>query len=234
MITVKKGCHMSEIDRDHGGRPVYRAGPTMGGVMHRGSGCTGLSTVSWIRWPGGRPAGDPWIMTRQRFPLGSELLDLQYGVISRGQALECGISEDAIRVRLRNGRWQRLAAGVYATFSGEPPRLAYIWAGLLAAGPGAAISHQTAAELYQLGRRPARAIHVTVPGERQVRRGAGVAPRARAAAAYGPVLHRPGRASADRPSFGLDHPGTSSSPAAPADADRGDRRRPDPVRRHVR
>jgi very-short-patch-repair endonuclease len=101
-------------------------------------------------------------------------------VISRGQALECGISEDAIRVRLRNGRWQRLAAGVYATFSGEPPRLAFMWAALLAAGPGAAISHQAAAELYQLGRPPARAIHVTVPGERQVRRGTGVAPRARA------------------------------------------------------
>ena len=92
------------------------------------------------------------------------------------------MSENTIRVRLRNGRWQRLAAGVYAAFSGEPPRLALMWAGLLAAGPGAAVSHQTAAELYQLGRRPARAIHVTVPGERQVRRGAGVAPGARAAA----------------------------------------------------
>ncbi len=117
-------------------------------------------------------------MMVQRCPLSSELLDLQYGVISRRQALECGISADAIRVRLRNGRWQRLAAGVYATFSGEPPRPAFMWAALLAAGPGAAISHQTAAELYRLGRRPARAIHVTVPGERQVRRGAGVAPRA--------------------------------------------------------
>jgi hypothetical protein len=125
------------------------------------------------------------MMTRQRFPLGSELLDLQYGVISRGQALECGISEDAIRVRLRNGRWRRLAAGVYATFSGEPPRLSFIWAALLTGGPGAAISHQTAAELYHLGRRPVRAIHVTVPGERQVRRGAGVAPRARAAGRTG-------------------------------------------------
>jgi very-short-patch-repair endonuclease len=124
-------------------------------------------------------------MMVQHFPLSGELLELQHEVISRGQALECGISEDAIRVRLRNGRWQRLAAGVYATFSGEPPRLAFIWAGLLAAGPGAAISHQTAAELYQLGRRPARAIHVTVPGERQVRRGAGMAPRSRAAGRAG-------------------------------------------------
>jgi very-short-patch-repair endonuclease len=117
-------------------------------------------------------------MMVQRLPLDSELLDLQYGVISRGQALECGISADAIRVRLRNGRWQRLAAGVYATFSGEPPRLAFMWAAQLAAGPGAAISHQSAAELYQLGQRPIRAIHVTVPPERQVRRGAGAVRRA--------------------------------------------------------
>jgi hypothetical protein len=90
-----------------------------------------------------------------------ELLDLQRGVISRGQAMACGMSDIAIRVRLRNGRWQRLADGVYATFSGEPPRVALIWVALLAAGPGAAISHQTAA----------RAIHVTVPSERRVRRG---------------------------------------------------------------
>ena len=152
----------------------------MGPGLHRGSGSAGLSTVSRMWWPDGRPPGHAWMMTGQRFPLGSELLDLQYGVISRGQALECGISEDTIRVRLRNGRWQPLAAGVYATFSGEPPRRAFIWAGLLAAGPGAAISHQTAAELYQLGRRPARAIHVTVPGERQVRRGPGGPGRPRA------------------------------------------------------
>ncbi|HEX9356803.1 MAG TPA: type IV toxin-antitoxin system AbiEi family antitoxin domain-containing protein [Streptosporangiaceae bacterium] len=120
-------------------------------------------------------------MTDQRPGLASELLDIQHGVISRGQALECGMSQDAIRVRVRNGRWQRLAAGVYTTFSGELPRVALIWAGLLAAGPGAAISHQTAAELYQFGRRPARAIHVTVPGERRVRRRPGAAVRAGAA-----------------------------------------------------
>lgn len=127
-------------------------------------------------------------MTGQRFSPGSELPDLQHGVISRAQALECGITENAIRVRLRNGRWQQLSAGVYATFSGEPPRLAFIWAGLLAAGTGAAISHQTAAELYQLGRRPARAIHVTIPGERQVRRMGGMSPRPRAAGSVGRPL----------------------------------------------
>jgi hypothetical protein len=183
---------MSEIDHQHEGRTrIPRWADKWDGVMHSGSGSAGLSTVSRIHWPGGRPPGDPWVMMVQHFPLASELLDLQHGVISRGQALECGISEDAIRVRLRNGRWQRLAAGVYATFSGEPPRLAFVWAALLAAGPGAAISHQTAAGLYQLGRRPARAIHVTVPVERQVRRGGGVARRV-------PATGRTGRSGTDQ------------------------------------
>lgn len=79
------------------------------------------------------------------------------------------MSADAIRVRLRNGRWQRLYPGVYAAFSGEPSRMAVIWAALVSAGPAAVISHQTAAELYQCGCRPARAVHVTVPAARRVR-----------------------------------------------------------------
>jgi len=78
--------------------------------------------------------------------------------------------ESAIRVRLDSGRWQQLYLGTYATYSGEPPRLAFIWAALLTAGPGAVVCHQTAAELYQFGRRPQRAIHVAIPEERQLRR----------------------------------------------------------------
>ena len=137
----------------------------------------------------------------------AELLDHQAGVISRAQALGCGMSEFAIRVRLRNGRWQRLTAGVYATFSGEPSRLAVIWAGLLAAGPGATVSHQTAAELYHLGQRQVRAIHVTVPGERRVRRGGGalsgagitgISGRARGSEEPPLIVHRSGRIAAAR------------------------------------
>ena len=50
---------------------------------------------------------------------------------------------------MRSGRWQRLQRGVYATFSGEPTRQTALWAALLRAGPGAVLSHQTAA----IGRR---------------------------------------------------------------------------------
>jgi very-short-patch-repair endonuclease len=99
-----------------------------------------------------------------------ELLDQQHRVLSRSQALDAGLSESAIRVRLDSGRWQQLYRRAYATYSGDPPRLAFLWAAVLSAGPDAVISHQTAAELYQLGRRTQRAIHVAVPEDRHIRR----------------------------------------------------------------
>jgi very-short-patch-repair endonuclease len=100
-----------------------------------------------------------------------ELLAVQDGVISRGQALEGGMSVTQIRGRLRNGRWQPLHRGVYAAFTGEPTRLALIWSALLSAGPGAAVSHYTAAELFGLGS-SAQAIHVTIPAPRTVQQAA--------------------------------------------------------------
>ena len=44
-----------------------------------------------------------------------------------------------------------------------------LWAAVLRAGPGAVISHQSAAELHRLNDRISPAIHVTVPTERRVR-----------------------------------------------------------------
>jgi hypothetical protein len=80
------------------------------------------------------------------------------------------MSVTQIRGRLRNGRWQPLHQGVYAAFTGEPTRLALIWSALLTAGPGAAASHDTAAELYQFGRSKAEVIHVTIPAARTMQR----------------------------------------------------------------
>jgi hypothetical protein len=94
--------------------------------------------------------------------------DEQAGVITRRQAVAGGLTEEQIRQRLRSGRWQRASAGVYYTFSGEPPRLAVLWAALLPAGPGAVLSHQTAAELIGLIDRPEPPIHVSVPSQRHV------------------------------------------------------------------
>jgi predicted transcriptional regulator of viral defense system len=103
-----------------------------------------------------------------------ELLALQCGVISRWQALRSGMPEATIGGRLRLGAWQHLHPGVYATFTGEPPRLAMLWAAVLRSGPGATLSHQSAAELFQLISTPSSHIHVTVPPDRRVRGVAGV------------------------------------------------------------
>jgi hypothetical protein len=91
-----------------------------------------------------------------------DLLVLQYGVLSRSQAISMGLTDSAIAARLRHGHWQRLHLGVYATFSGDPGRLAWLWAAVLRAGPTAALSHHTAAELHGLTVQPAPVIHVMV------------------------------------------------------------------------
>jgi len=81
------------------------------------------------------------------------------------QAISHGMNTEAIRNRARYGRWQRLTAGVYADFTGMPKREALVWAALLRAGPGAALSHWTAAERHGLMDRPSAAIHLTVHAE---------------------------------------------------------------------
>jgi very-short-patch-repair endonuclease len=92
----------------------------------------------------------------------------QAGLVTRRQAFECGLSDDAIHARVRSGRWQRVHRTVYATFSGPVPRLARLWAAVLAAGPGAMLSHESAAEVLGLTGRASDPIHVTVPAERRV------------------------------------------------------------------
>jgi hypothetical protein len=74
-----------------------------------------------------------------------------------------------IKFRVASGRWQQIHPGVYATFSGEPNRTARLWAAVLLAGPGAVLSHETAAQLQRLTDKPSDAIHISIPGQRRVR-----------------------------------------------------------------
>jgi hypothetical protein len=97
-----------------------------------------------------------------------ELADLQHGVIARWQALAGGLAPDTIRGQLRGGRWQPFYRGVYLTFTGEPSRMAQLWGAVLRAGPGAALSHHTAAELDNLSDKPSSPVHVTIGGARRV------------------------------------------------------------------
>ncbi|HEX5293224.1 MAG TPA: hypothetical protein VFX25_30495 [Streptosporangiaceae bacterium] len=109
------------------------------------------------------------------------LLELQSGVVSRGQVLGHGLDDDMIENRLRSRRWRPVHWGVYATFSGRLSREAVLWAAVLRAGPGAALSHQTAAELLGLTGDRSDVIHLTVPLGRHP------------APIRGAVIHRSGR-----------------------------------------
>lgn len=102
-----------------------------------------------------------------------DLTDWQSGVASRQQLLDAGVTQKVIATRLATRRWQQLFRGVYATFTGPVPREAWLWAAVLRAGPGAALSYWTAAELHGLTDPPrddpASGIHVTVPASRRIR-----------------------------------------------------------------
>jgi hypothetical protein len=115
------------------------------------------------------------------------LLLKQSGVIASWQAAAAGVGSVRIENLVRYGRWQRLHRGVYATFTGEPPRAAVLWAAVLRAGPYALLSHDTAAELDGLVEKPGKLIHVTVPWSQRRRPMAGLA------------IHRTSRSIAFRP-----------------------------------
>src|SRR5712691_1588822 len=92
----------------------------------------------------------------------------QQGVISRNQALGFGLSPDAVDRLVRSERWQRLHRGVYLLSDGSPGRESLLWAAVRRAGPGAALCHETAAELFGFADQPSRLIHVAIPKERRI------------------------------------------------------------------
>ncbi len=64
----------------------------------------------------------------------ARLLAFQHGVIARWQAQAAGLSPAVIDAQLRCGRWRPLYRGVYAAYTGVPPRECVLWAGVLRAG----------------------------------------------------------------------------------------------------
>lgn len=67
------------------------------------------------------------------------------------QLLTLGYSADAIRHRLATGRLHRLWPGVYAVGRPELTRFGWWRAATLVCGPSAALSHSSAAALYEIG-----------------------------------------------------------------------------------
>ncbi len=95
-------------------------------------------------------------------------------MIASWQADRAGISPVRMRSLVRTGRWQQLHFGVYATFTGELPRGALMWAAVLRTGPRSVLSHETAAEVSGLLDRPSQLLHVTVPESQHSRPIAGM------------------------------------------------------------
>lgn len=102
----------------------------------------------------------------------AELASRQRGVVSRAQLLAAGLTERQIDGRLARGSLHRIHRGVYFVGHPVPVSLGPQMAALLAAGPGAVLSHRSAAELHGLlPPLPETAIDVTVPTQRRRRRG---------------------------------------------------------------
>jgi hypothetical protein len=113
---------------------------------------------------------------RDTMPVGLlEQAQWQAGLVTRKQALRAGLSSNAITSKVVHTRWTQIHRGVYATFTGPLTRDAQLWAAVLYAGPGARLSHETAAEIIRLADRRSPLIHVAIPASRRVRPPRGVA-----------------------------------------------------------
>src|SRR3954447_19893792 len=91
----------------------------------------------------------------------------QHGVVARSQLAEIGLGRGAIEHRVAVERLQRLHRGVYAVGHSALKREAFWLAAVLAAGPGAALSYRSAAELWGLRQTSRARIEVSVPRNRR-------------------------------------------------------------------
>ena len=99
------------------------------------------------------------------------LAELQHGVVTRAQLLALGLDAQAIKYRVRRGRLHAVQRGVYAVGRPQLTRLGSLIAAVLSCGPGAALSHDAAAELLGIRKRRGGPIDVTVPGGKRERPG---------------------------------------------------------------
>ncbi len=115
------------------------------------------------------------------------LVRRQHGVISRAQLLALGYTRHAIDHRIRCGRLHRVFRGVYAVGRPDLSRHGLMMGAVLACGPDAVISHETAAELWRLRRPEPGPIEVSVRGGHRRRRRPGLRVHARAVLGPGAV-----------------------------------------------
>jgi very-short-patch-repair endonuclease len=93
-------------------------------------------------------------------------------VVARSQLLELGLTKSGIEQRLARGRLHPVARGVYAVGRPELTRYGRWMAAILSCGPEAVLSHQSAAELWEIRAPRPGPIQISVPkGSRRTRPG---------------------------------------------------------------
>ncbi len=91
------------------------------------------------------------------------LAERQHGVIARRQLLALGTSAQSIQHRLSSGRLHRIERGVYAVGRPALGQRGRWMASVLGCGPGAVLSHRSAAALWGVAAVPRGEIEITVP-----------------------------------------------------------------------
>src|SRR5215212_3798389 len=97
----------------------------------------------------------------------AELATRQHGVVSHEQLGQLGFGIRLIERRIDEHRLQPLHRNVYAVGHLHLGRRGWWWAGLLAYGPDAVLSHRTAAVLWGIQRARRGPVEVTARGGRQ-------------------------------------------------------------------
>jgi Transcriptional regulator, AbiEi antitoxin/Protein of unknown function (DUF559) len=97
----------------------------------------------------------------------AELAMRGHGVVSRAQLVALGLGRGAIEDRVARGSLHPVYRGVYAVGHELLSRHGRWMAAVLAAGPGAVLSHRSAAELWGIRTSARSAIEVIAPGQRR-------------------------------------------------------------------
>jgi hypothetical protein len=92
-----------------------------------------------------------------------DVLRRQYGLVTRHQALQLGLTSGQIRHRRESGEWELAQSGIYRAAAVPRDHRQDLLAACLAAGPVAAASHQSAAWLWGLTSRPPGRPTISVP-----------------------------------------------------------------------
>lgn len=98
----------------------------------------------------------------------ARVTNAQGGVVTTRQLQDAGADRAWIARQVSSGRWQRLYAGVLVVHSGPVPWRSRAWAALLHAGPGAALSHESAAFVLEFSRAAPSTLDISIPEARRL------------------------------------------------------------------